>query len=121
MAKEYTYEEALAIEEKRKAYRKKYFEANKDRIYAYHKAYNEAHPEKVAEYRTNYRLSHKDEMIVYRKARQDAINAALAKGPSKSPLVKGNVDVSANIVREAPDTTTFIDQDVKQKRKKKVE
>jgi hypothetical protein len=55
MTREYTYEEALAIAEKRKEYRKKYYE------------------------------THTELMAEYRKARYDAIKNALAKGPSQTP------------------------------------
>lgn len=107
MTKEYTYEEALAIQEKQKQYRKNYYANHKDQIYAYHKAYNERNPEKVAEYRKNYRDSHKEQMVAYRKARYDAIQKALKSGAPKEEVV----------VNEAPNSTTVVTQ--KRNRKKK--
>ena len=103
MTKEYTYDEALAIAEKRKDYRKKYYETHKEQIYQYHKEYNERNPEKVAEYRKNYRDSHKEQMAAYRKARYDAIKSALSKEPSQIP--KEQV-----VVNEAPGSKTVITQ-----------
>jgi hypothetical protein len=38
MTKEYTYEEALAIQNKRKAYRKQYYDAHKEQILDYHRS-----------------------------------------------------------------------------------
>ena len=111
MTKEYTYEEALAIAEKRKDYRKKYYETHKEQIYQYHKDYNERNPEKVTEYRKNYRESHAEQMAAYRKARYDAIKNALAKGPSSPVAPKEEV-----VVNEATNTNTVVTQ--KRNRKK---
>lgn len=125
MSKEYTYEEALAIQNKRKAYRKQYYGTHKEQILEYHKKYADEHPEKVAGYRRNfysnnkekileyhnkYRQAHPEKMKEYRKARYDAIKTALKKGPSGSP--KEEV-----IVNEAPSTTTLVTQ--KRNRRKK--
>ena len=65
------------VQKKRAAYKKAYYEANREKLAAYQKAYYEANREKVAAQKKAYYEANREKIFAQRKAFREAKHKAL--------------------------------------------